>query len=96
MAYIRRSEEPIGFRVNPRLLDSYWRCAPESDAVVVMVIGVADEHFLVSDEPGRLAMTESLIGLGKPETEGAQSREGILRHVANSHRAEPTGYFLIQ
>ena len=96
MPHIRRSEEAGGFRVNPRLLDSYWRCAPESEAVVVMVIGVADEHFLVSYEPGRLAMTESLVGLGKPETEGPQSREGILRHFANSDRAEPTGYFLIQ
>lgn len=96
MAYIRRSEEAIRFRANPRLLNSFWRCAPESDAVVVVVIGVANEHFLVSYEPGRLAMAESLVGFGETETEGAQSREGILRHIANSHRAEPTGYFLIQ
>jgi hypothetical protein len=96
MTYIRRSEEASRFRLDPGLLDSCRGGAPESEAIVVMVIGVADEHFLVSDEPGRLAMTESLVGLGEPETKGAQNREGILRHVANSDRAEPTDYFLTQ
>ena len=59
-ADVRRPEVVLRGRRDERLLDPGWRCAPEPEPVVVMVVGVRDERLLVPDEPGRLAVAQPL------------------------------------
>jgi hypothetical protein len=60
MADVWRDEEPIRSAGDERILDAVGRRAPETEPIVVVMVGIRYEDALVIDEPGRLAVAQAL------------------------------------
>jgi hypothetical protein len=95
MTDIRRPKETGWLGRYPRLLNPHRCRAPEAETVVVMVVGIGHKDLLVSDEPGRLTVTESFSGLGKTQADGTERLERIFAHRPDSGRPYVEGIFLL-
>src|SRR5438105_5062410 len=75
MPDVRRHEEPRRTRGHQGRLIARRRRAPETDAVVVMMIDESHEELPVANEPPSLAVALAFVGLRQRETEPPQPLE---------------------
>src|SRR5690606_3139642 len=85
-ADVGRTEVGVGTGGDERLLGAFRRRAPKGNPVVVVVVGVGDEHPLSTHEPRRLPVALPFRHLRQREADAPQCFEWVVGHLPHADR----------